>query len=117
MLVSAARAFEAWLSQLTLDRPVLLVLEDLHYCDAASLSLIDGALKNMPGLFVLGLGRPETLERLPKLFATRARMLLNLTGLEPSAAGALVRRCSGSVAPGGCRYRGARGRQRVLPGG
>ncbi|MBL8743090.1 MAG: AAA family ATPase, partial [Myxococcales bacterium] len=92
-------AFEAWLAQLTRERPVLLLLEDLHYCDSASLSLIDGALKNLPGLFVLGLGRPETLERQPKLFATRARMLLHLTGLDPGAAATLVREMLGGVGP------------------
>jgi len=84
-------AFESWLAQLTRGQAVLLVLEDLHFSDSASLALLDGALKGLRGLFVVGLGRPECLELHPDLFGTRARLVLTLRGLSEGAAASLVR--------------------------
>ena len=49
--------------------PVLLVLEDLHWCDEASMQLVEAVLRQVGELplVVLGLARPEFKERFPRL--------------------------------------------------
>ena len=58
-------------------QPVLLLLEDLHWGDAATVRLIDLALRELSEqpLFVLGLCRPEVHESFPKLWQQRQRQM------------------------------------------
>src|SRR5262249_764983 len=74
-------------------RPVLLVLDDLHWGDTPTVNLLNatlGALARSP-LCVLALGRPETHEMFPGLWAGRDLSELRLGGLSPRAAERLVR--------------------------
>jgi tetratricopeptide (TPR) repeat protein len=65
------RAFEDWLAGECALRPVMLVLEDLHWGDLPTVRLVESALRNLAGrqLFVLALARPEVEETFPKLWS------------------------------------------------
>ncbi|MDC0676799.1 serine/threonine-protein kinase [Sorangium atrum] len=83
-------------------RPVLLVLEDLHWGDLPSVLLVDSALRNLGDqrLMVLALGRPEVRELFPKLWAGRGVHEVQLSGLPRRASERLVRQVLGEdVAP------------------
>ncbi len=86
-------AFEAWLSAEAAERPVMIVLEDAHACDAASLELIGGALDALPDrpLFVLALGHPEVRERAAGALGRRGLDVIALRELSPKAAEQLAR--------------------------
>ncbi len=73
--------------------PVLLVLEDVQWADAASVDLVDAALRRMAnGPFtVLALGRPETLDVFPALFRSRDVQEIRLGPLSKRASERLVR--------------------------
>ncbi|MDI1451535.1 serine/threonine-protein kinase [Polyangium sp. 6x1] len=93
-------AFEDLVEGVTTSRPLVLVLEDLHWGDAPSVKLLDRLLRNLHALplFVLALGRPETLELFPGIFAERDVHHLRLSGLSRRAAATLVRRSLGEEA-------------------
>lgn len=63
-------AFVALLQHLSKVRPVLLVLEDLHWCDAFSVSVVGAALRELKSepLFVLAFARPDVQATFPKLW-------------------------------------------------
>jgi tRNA A-37 threonylcarbamoyl transferase component Bud32 len=73
-------------------RPVVLVLEDLHWGDIASIKLLDGALRRLEGtpLFLLALTRPEVHERVPGLFGNRDLTEIRLPPLSRRASAKLV---------------------------
>ncbi|HKP59895.1 MAG TPA: protein kinase [Polyangiales bacterium] len=88
---------QAWLAFLRAEAavgPVLIVLDDLQWADALTVSLVGAALRELRDspLFVLALGRPETLELYPELWAPRLATL----PLPPLSAGA-TRRLIGQV--------------------
>ncbi|WP_437649493.1 protein kinase domain-containing protein [Sorangium sp. So ce362] len=64
-------------------RPLLLVLEDLHWGDRPTVEYIDAALRVLEGerLMVLALARPEVREAFPDLWSKRALTDLRLTAL------------------------------------
>ncbi|MGK3961960.1 serine/threonine-protein kinase PknK [Sorangium sp. So ce118] len=78
-------------------RPVLLVLEDLHWGDLPSVMLVDSALRNLGDqrFMVLALGRPEVRELFPKLWAGRGVHEVQLSGLPRRASERLVRQVLG----------------------
>ncbi|WP_438003013.1 protein kinase [Sorangium sp. So ce321] len=78
-------------------RPVLLVLEDLHWGDLPSVMLVDSALRSLGDqrLMVLALGRPEVRELFPKLWAGRGVHEVQLSGLPRRASERLVRQVLG----------------------
>ncbi len=82
MLMSDAMrsAWEEWISAECAAQPVLLVLEDLHWADAASVSLIDATLRNLRDLplMVLVLARSEVHEQFPGLWAEREVQTIKL---------------------------------------
>jgi tetratricopeptide (TPR) repeat protein len=93
----------AWLAFLGAEcavHPVLLVLEDLQWGDLPTLNLVDVALRELGELpwMVLGLGRPEMLDRFPKLWVGRNTQHLHLGPLSRRASIALVRRALGAEA-------------------
>ncbi len=95
------RALTDLIEAATSSRTLLLVLEDLHWADAASVRLIDEALRlcaERP-LMVLALGRPEMLERFPALFESRGAQHIKLAPLGRRAAERLVRAVVGAEAP------------------
>ncbi|HVK70989.1 MAG TPA: AAA family ATPase, partial [Polyangium sp.] len=93
-------AFEDLVEGVTTSRPLVLVLEDLHWGDAPTVKLLDRLLRNLHALplFVLAFGRPETLELFPGIFAEREVHHLRLAGLSRRAATTLVRQSLGDAA-------------------
>lgn len=90
-------AFDEWLRDRTSRRPVVIVLEDVHWADAPSVGLVDHALRNLSDrpLFVLALARPEVKARFPRLFEGRDPERLALSKLTRKASEALVRSVAG----------------------
>ena len=97
---SMRAAWEAVLAAECAAHPVLLVLEDLHLGDAATVRLVDSTLRNLGDLplVVLGLGRPEVHARFPRLWAERAPHIVQLGPLPRRASEALVRDALGDHA-------------------
>ncbi len=86
-------AFEDWLLEETAVAPVLLIFEDLHAGDLPSVRFVDAALRNLHDrpFLVLAMGRPETPDVFPGLWAERNVQHLRLGGLARRSAEALVR--------------------------
>ncbi|WP_437574003.1 protein kinase domain-containing protein [Sorangium sp. So ce887] len=78
-------------------RPVLLVLEDLHWGDLPTVTLVDAALRHARDLpfFVLALARPEVDELFPALWRERNGLRLRLAPLPRRAGERLVREVLG----------------------
>jgi hypothetical protein len=96
------RAFEDFLLAESATRPVVLILDDLHWGDAASVRFVDQALqraRNLP-VFVLGLARPEVHARFPRLWSGRAPQEIRLRSLSSRASERLVRAMLGETLPG-----------------
>jgi tetratricopeptide (TPR) repeat protein len=87
------RAFEDWLAAECAARPVLLILEDLHWGDLGTVSFVDGALRNLHDqpLMVLALARPEVEACFPEVWTARHRQTIRLAPLSSRAAEKLVR--------------------------
>jgi len=87
------RAFESWLSAEMVRGPLLVLIEDLHWADAASVSYLESALKHLAGrpLLVVALGRPELRELYPTLLRGDGTQEVRLGGLTRRAAERLVR--------------------------
>jgi tetratricopeptide (TPR) repeat protein len=94
------RALLAWLRAETAARPVVLVLEDLHWGDLPSIKLVDAALSALADrpLYVLGIGRPEVHDLFPGLFSARAVQEIRLGPLTRKASESLVRQALGQGA-------------------
>jgi tetratricopeptide (TPR) repeat protein len=103
MAEEVTRAFVDFLRGVSAERPVLLVLEDLHWGDAASVKLVDQALRDLSDrpLVVLALGRPEMHELFPDLWSKREVQSLRLGALPRRAAEELVARSLGRALPEG----------------
>jgi tetratricopeptide (TPR) repeat protein len=86
------RAFEDWLTAESDERPVLLVFEDMHWGDLASIRLIDGALRNVRDRpwMLLALARPDVRTLFPKLWAGRAVTEMELGRVTRKASSKLV---------------------------
>jgi hypothetical protein len=81
-------------------QPVLLILEDLHWSDAATVRMVDTALHELADrpLLVLALGRPEVKEQFPQLWDRHNVHELQLGGLSREASERLVREVLGARA-------------------
>jgi tetratricopeptide (TPR) repeat protein len=96
---------EAWLGFLAAELaagPRLLVLEDLHWGDLASVKLVDAALRvHRDGpLLVVALARPEIDEVFPRIWADRSLHRLELRELPRRACEELVHHVlGGQIAP------------------
>lgn len=71
------RAFLCWLRGACALTPVVLVIEDLHFCDLATVQFIDVALRVLDDarLFVLALSRPAGQKLFPNLWPQRSQVL------------------------------------------
>jgi tetratricopeptide (TPR) repeat protein len=86
------RAWEDFLAAECDERPVVLVLEDLHWGDLPSVRFIDSALRNLHDrpIFVLALARPEIHELFPNLWRDRRVQEMRLEPLTRRASERLV---------------------------
>lgn len=93
------RAYLAWLDGLSARGPVVIVLEDLHFGDVATLGFVDDALRELAGrpLLVLAFARPDLLERHPDLWRSRAAEHVRLGPLSPRAARRIARASIGEA--------------------
>lgn len=87
------RAAEDWLAAECERKPLVLVLDDLHWGDTPTVRLIDSALKALSRrpLMVLALARPEVRQSFPALWSEREVTEVSLGPLLPKAAALLVR--------------------------
>jgi hypothetical protein len=99
MAEQVERAWLAWLRATCATRPVVIVLEDLHWGDARTVSLVEAALRDLTEgvLLVLAFARPEVDDRFPELWAGRA-LRLALGPLGRKASERLVHQALGSAA-------------------
>jgi eukaryotic-like serine/threonine-protein kinase len=90
------RAWETFLAAECAARPVLVVLEDLHWGDVPSVRFFDAALaiEDAP-LTVLALARPEVHDVFPKLWPERNVQEVRLAPLGKRASETLVRHALG----------------------
>ncbi len=96
------RAFLDWLAAECAVTPVLLVIDDLHFGDALSVSLIDEAMRELAGspLCVLAFARPELYQSLPRLWHGRKLQEIQLKGLSRKPCERLIQQMLGKqVAP------------------
>jgi tetratricopeptide (TPR) repeat protein len=99
-MVSGDRMRAAWIEWLdaeTSAHPMVLVLEDLHWGDLASVMFVDAALRALEArpLFVVALARDEVKDRFPSLWAGRGLQEIRLGPLTPKATERLVRAALG----------------------
>jgi class 3 adenylate cyclase/tetratricopeptide (TPR) repeat protein len=80
------------------QRPVLLVIEDLHWCDASSLTLLDHLHRRLAHkpLLLLGLTRPEFLKEHPEMMEGPRRRRIDLGPLDRAALSQLLDSAVGS---------------------
>jgi hypothetical protein len=99
MAEQVERAWLAWLRAMCAARTVVIVLDDLQWGDARTVSLVEAALRDLAeaALLVLALARPEVDERFPELWAGRAQRLV-LGPLGKRASERLVREALGPAA-------------------
>jgi predicted ATPase len=94
------RAFVDFIAVETSHKPLLLVLDDLHWGDWSTVRFIDAALRahgDKP-LMVLALARPEVHDRFPKLWMARDVHQIYLKELSRKAAEQLIRQVLGPAA-------------------
>jgi eukaryotic-like serine/threonine-protein kinase len=93
-------AFERLLRAETAQEPLVIVLEDLHWGDLATVKLVDAALRDLSDcpLLVLALARPEVDDRFPALWRERGVLRLSLGPLSKRAGERLAREHLGGLA-------------------
>ena len=94
------RAFEDTVAAWTNERPLLLLIEDLHWCDPPTVELVDATLRQLGErpFLVLASGRAEVHERFPKLWSHRRIQEIRLRGLTRRASELLVHQALGQAA-------------------
>ncbi|AUX34788.1 MULTISPECIES: serine/threonine-protein kinase [Sorangium] len=92
-------AFEDFVRAECQRQPVLLVLEDLHWGDLPTVTLVDAALRRARDLpfFVLALARPEVDGLFPSLWRERNGLRVRLAPLSRRASERLVREVLGDA--------------------
>ena len=87
------RAWEDFVAAECAARPVLLVLEDLHWGDLPTVTLVDAALRLLTErpLMVLAIARPEVHDLFPGLWSERDLQIIRLPGLTRKASERLIK--------------------------
>ena len=95
------RAFAEWLGAECAAGSLLVVLEDVHWGDVASVNYLRDGLRTLAAkpFMVLALGRPETHDKFPNLWANCEKQEIVLGRLTPRAAEKLVREALGGTLP------------------
>lgn len=95
------RAFEDFVNEASKSRPVILVLDDVHWADAPTVDLIDAVLRlaREKSLFVMALGRPEVHDRFPGMWVDRRVQEIRLGELSRRASERLARHVLGDEVP------------------
>jgi tetratricopeptide (TPR) repeat protein len=95
------RAYEDWIRGECARRPVVVVLEDLHWGDLPTVKVVDALLRNLRDapVMVLASARPEIHELFPEAWAQRGVVELRLSELTQKASEKLVREVLGQGAP------------------
>jgi tetratricopeptide (TPR) repeat protein len=93
------RAFCAYVRRVVASRPLLVVLEDLHWADAPSVALVTEALRALADtpLVVVAFARPDVTERFPNLWRDQGVRAVRLSPLNAWAGAKLVRQLLGDV--------------------
>jgi tetratricopeptide (TPR) repeat protein len=91
------RAYEDWLRAECAKRPVVLVLEDMHWGDLPTVKMVDALLRNLRDvpLMILVSARPEVHDLFPNAWNHRGIVELRLSELTPKASERLVREVLG----------------------
>jgi eukaryotic-like serine/threonine-protein kinase len=91
------KSLVAWLAAECAARPLVIVLEDLHWGDQPSVQYLDAVMQALPEapLLVLALARAEVHELFPGLWSRRNVQELKLHQLSPGASEKLVRHALG----------------------
>jgi tetratricopeptide (TPR) repeat protein len=91
------RAYEDWLRAECGRRPVVLVLEDMHWGDLPTVKVVDALLRNLRDvpLMILISARPEVHDLFPNAWNHRGMVELRLSELTPKASERLVREVLG----------------------
>lgn len=86
-------AWEDWLDAETRHRAILLVIEDLHWCDAPTVDFLGAALRNLAHrpIMALALAEPQVEEAFPALWDGRDVQRIALSRLGEGACEELVR--------------------------
>jgi len=94
------KALVTWLRAECAARPLVVVLEDLHWGDQPSVAYLDALMQALPDapLFVLALARPEIHDSFPGLWARHNIQELRLHQLSKGASEKLVRHALGERA-------------------
>jgi tetratricopeptide (TPR) repeat protein len=81
-----------WLQRETQERPLVLVIDDLHWADRPTVDFVRTSLRELAHrpLFVLLAGRPELRERFADLWSTERLTVLELQSLGAVASAELV---------------------------
>ncbi|HTB79218.1 MAG TPA: protein kinase, partial [Polyangiaceae bacterium] len=92
-----ARSFGEWLAAECRAQPLLVVLEDLHWGDAASVTFLGAGLRSLASrpFMILALGRPGVRDAFPNLWAGTEKSEVLLGRLLPRAAERLARAALG----------------------
>lgn len=87
------RALEDFVAAECAVRPVVLVLDDLHWGDLPTIQWVDAVVRNLHDkpLLVLALGRPEIHDQFPNLWTERAVQMIRLFELSKKASEKFVR--------------------------
>src|SRR5207247_2550282 len=86
--VRGRRALDDFIAGECVDRPLVVVLEDLHWGDQPSVFRIEEALRKLRDrpLLVMAFARPEVHDLFPRLWIDRELTEIRLGGLSPKAA-------------------------------
>lgn len=95
-----SRAFAAWARFECASRPLVIVLEDLHWSDLPTVKLLNELLRDLADepLLVVALARPEVRDTFPDLWQERSIQEIRLGELGKNAAEELVRHALGAQA-------------------